>query len=227
MRRFAAGRTVTAFAGCLLACGGSTATHPSADLGIATPHSQLADDDGYTPTYSKAELERALIAERGREATAERRVTELEAKDGYDPKKSPTADDELRVAHDDLDVRRRFIGALELCQATGRTCPPRLDEAVWNFEVDTPGAKPSLDAPLRFDLEDWRKVSAELHGRACTCRTLACVDGVGVAIDQLELRPIRDVQGDETASASITRARECLFRLRGKAIAKQPKPDAS
>jgi hypothetical protein len=27
---------------------------------------------------------------------------------------------------------------------------------------------------------------------------------------------MRDVQGDETASEAITKARDCLFRLRGK-----------
>ncbi|MDB4954594.1 MAG: hypothetical protein JWO36_2163 [Myxococcales bacterium] len=207
MRRWAV------IAGCLIGCGGgSVATRPSADLGIAD-HSELAAEDGFTPTYAKADLERALIAERGREASGERRVAELEAKD---------ADDELRVARADLEVDRRFIASLEACQASGRTCPPRLDDPAWTFDMDSEGAKPSVDSPLRFDLEDWRKLAAELHGRACACRTVACVDGVGVAIDQLELRPMQDVQGDETASTSITRARECLFRLRGKSIAKRP-----
>jgi hypothetical protein len=208
-------RRAAVLAGFLIACGGgSTPARTSGDLGITT-HSALADDDGFTPAYSKADLERALIADRGREATNERRVAELEAKE---PTKD--ADDELRVARADLEVRRRFIKALELCQTSGRNCPPRLDEPAWTFDVDTEGAKPPLDTPLRFDLEDWRKIAVELHGRACACRTLSCVDGVGVAIDQLEVRPIQDVQGDEAASASITRARECLFRLRGKAIAK-------
>ena len=72
------------------------------------------------------------------------------------------------------------------------------------------------ELPLRFDLESWQKVAAELHGRACACRTIACVDSMGVAIDQLEPRPMPEVRGDEVASQSITRARECLFRLRGK-----------
>jgi hypothetical protein len=209
-------RPATLLAAFLVACGGSTSTRSAGDnLGIAT-HSELADDDGYKPTYGKADLEKALIAERGKEATAERRMAELEAKD---------ADDELRVARGDLDVRRRFIVSLEACQSTGRTCPPRLDEPAWVFDVDTEGAKTPLDAALRFDLAAWQNIAAELHGRACACRTLACVDGVGVAIDQLEQRPMREERGDETASASITRARECLFRLRGKAIAKQPKPE--
>jgi hypothetical protein len=39
---------------------------------------------------------------------------------------------------------------------------------------------------------------------------------MAVAIEQVESRPMPDVQGDETATQSITWARECLFRLRGK-----------
>ncbi len=41
-----------------------------------------------------------------------------------------------------------------------------------------------------------------------------------VAINQLETRPMQDVRGDETATVSITRARECLVWLRGKSVAK-------
>lgn len=174
----------------------------------AAPHTQLAADDTYQPSYGKAELERALIAERGAEATGERQVGDLEAKDDADG---------LRVALADLGVRRRFIASLEACQAAGRDCPPRLDDPPWRFDVEVEGARPPLDAPLRFDLDDWRKLAAELHGRACACRTIGCVDSLGVAIDELEPRPMQDVRGDEAASASITRARECLFRLRGRA----------
>src|SRR2546430_1412214 len=79
------------------------------------------------------------------------------------------------------------------------------------------GARPR-PAALRYDLGGWRALAAELHGRSCACRTLACVDGVGAAIDQLEQRTPLAVQGDETAALSVTRARECLFRLRGKAV---------
>jgi hypothetical protein len=43
-----------------------------------------------------------------------------------------------------------------------------------------------------------------------------------VAIARLEARPMPDVRGDETASQSITRARECLTRLRGKARTYKP-----
>lgn len=170
---------------------------------------QLADEELFRPTYGKAELQRALIAERAAEATAERTVADLEAGSG--------SDDRLRVALADLAVRRRFIASLEACEASGRACPPRLDDPAWAFDPDPDRpTDPKLDTPLRFDLESWRKVAAELHGRACACRTIACVDSVGVAIDQLELRPMREVQGDEVASQAITWARECLFRLRGK-----------
>lgn len=165
-------------------------------------HSELATDDDIRPSYGKAELEHALIAERGLEATGERRVAEAEG-------------DQLQIAIADLAVRRRFIATLEACQASGHTCPPRLDDPPWTFDIAADSAKPPLDTPLRFDLADWQKVAAELHGRACACRTIACVDSLDVVIDQLEQRPMPDVRGDEISSASITRARECLFRLRG------------
>ena len=171
---------------------------------------QLADEDLYKPSYGKPELQRALITERGAEATGERLVTELEA--------SAASDDRLRVAVADLAIRRRFIASLEACERSGQACPPRLDDPTWAFDPDPDGGPqaPRIDAPLRFDLESWQKVAAELHGRACACRTIACVDSMGVAIDQLEPRAMPEVQGDEVASQSITRARECLFRLRGK-----------
>nr|MDQ3366399.1 hypothetical protein [Myxococcota bacterium] len=125
--------------------------------------------------------------------------------------------DQLRVARADLAVRRRFIAALEACERAGRWCPPRLDDPAWAFDPDPDRpVAPPLDAPLRFDVASWRTIALELFGRACACRTLGCVDSVGVAIDQLEPRPMPAVQGDEAASLSITRARECLFRLRGK-----------
>jgi hypothetical protein len=177
-------------------------------------HSALADEDHDKPSYGAPELQRALIADRGAEATGERMVAELEARAS-----SPAVDDQLRVAVADLAVRRRFIATLEACEATGRWCPPRLDEPAWAFDPDPDApVSPPMTAALRFDLHGWRDLAVELHGRACACRTLACVDSVGVAIDQLEARPVPDVQGDEAASRSITRARECLFRLRGKAV---------
>lgn len=173
------------------------------------PHGQLADEVLYRPTYGKAELQRALIAERGAEAKGESAVAELEAKEGFD--------DRLRYAQEDLSVRRRFIATLEACESSGRYCPPRLDEPPWAFDPDPDVQQPpKLDTPLRFDLASWQKISSELHGRACACRTLSCIDSMAVAIEQLETRPMPDVQGDETATQSITWARECLFRLRGK-----------
>jgi hypothetical protein len=198
-----------ACAGFPMACGGGSAsTSHGADPG-ATATGDFAEEDRYVPSYSKSDLERALQHERGAEATAERIVADLEAKDA--------SDDQLRVAHADLAVRRAFIASLETCQASGRSCPPRLDDPSWAFDPD-PGRElaPPVTASLRFDLASWRKLAAEMHGRACACRTISCVDSVGVAIDQLELRPMPDVQGDEEASLSITRGRECLFRLRGR-----------
>jgi hypothetical protein len=185
-------------------------------------HTPLADEDSYKPTYGKPELSRALIAERGAEATLERRVDDLEAKRDAMPGTSfdPAVDDQLRVATADLGVRRRFIATLETCESAGRWCPPRLDDPPWAYDPDpdppAQASEPPLSAPLRFDLDSWRNLAAELYGRACACRTIACVDSVGVAIDELEPRAMPAVQRDDQATADITRARECLFRLRGK-----------
>jgi hypothetical protein len=192
-----------------LGCSGGPSRPPPADP-TAPALGHLADDDLFKPTYGKPELQRALIAERGAEATGERLIAELEA--------GAASDDRLRVAIADLAIRRRFIASLEACERSGQACPPRLDDPSWAFDPDPDGGPqaPKLDAPLRFDLESWQKIAAELHGRACACRTIACVDSMGVAIDQLETRPMPEVDGDEVASQSITRARECLFRLRGK-----------
>jgi hypothetical protein len=192
----------------LLACGGAEKTRPQLpDRGGA--RAAFGDDDRFVPAYEKSELNKALIAERALEATGERKLAELEAQ-------GPEAsNDPLRVARADLAVRRRFIASLEACEASGTWCPPRLDDPVWHFDYDA-NEQPPLDAPLVFDLAGWRKLADELHGRACACRTLVCVDSVGVAIDQLDRKPTPPVQGDEAASLAITRARECLFRLRGK-----------
>jgi hypothetical protein len=192
----------------LAACPGPS-TRPEPPEPQIQPHGTLADEVLFHPAYGKAELQRALIAERGAEAKGESQVTELETKEG--------TDDRLRFAQADLDVRRRFIASLEACEANGRYCPPRLDDPPWSFDPDADvQAPPKLDTPLRFDLTSWQKVSAELHGRACACRTMTCVDSLTAAIEQLETRPMPDVQGDETATQSIAWARECLFRLRGK-----------
>jgi hypothetical protein len=196
------------------ACSGGAGAgpHPQAPDSPA-PRSQFAEEDRYVPPYGKPELSRALIAERGAEATAERVIAELEAAETGDA----AAEERLRTALADLGVRRRFIASLEACEAGGRWCPPRLDDPPWSYDPDA-GRPAPLEAPLRFDLASWQKVAAELHGRACACRTIGCVDSVGAALDQLEGRPMPEVQDDDAATVSITRARECLFRLRGKAV---------
>ena len=186
--------------------GGAPAPHRSGDTGIVT-HEGLAGADDYQPSYGKAELENALIAERAAEATAEKQVMDADFK-GDDDAKSAAAGD--------LAVRRRFIASLERCQSEGRECPPRLDDPAWSWDMSA-DADPKLDTPLRFDLDDWQKVTAELHGRACACRTTACVASMDAVIDKLETRPMQEVRADEAASQSVTRARECLTRLAGRA----------
>jgi hypothetical protein len=205
---------VTAF---LVACSGASTTGPRTPDSAVTP-GEFAAEDQLVPSYQKGELSRTLQKERGAEAIAARIASELEAKD-----RDAAGDDQLRVATADLGVRRRFITSLETCEASGVHCPPRLDDPPWAFDPD-PGKPlaPPVTADLRFDVDSWRKLTLELYGRACACRTIACVDSVGVAIDQLEPRPMEQVQGDEAASLSLTRARECLFRLRGKARRTRP-----
>jgi hypothetical protein len=205
----------------LVGCSSPAVVRPPPSDPQQASHSELADEDSYKPAYGKAELQKALTAERGAQTSAERRVGELEARPA-----DTAGDDQLRVATADLAVRRRFIATLEACEAAERWCPPRLDEPPWAFDPDPDRpAEPPMTAPLRFDLESWRSLAAELHGRACACRTIACIDSLGVAIDQLELRPSREVQGDDAATVSITRARECLFRLRGKSTTRRRSPD--
>jgi hypothetical protein len=194
----------------MVACSGGGGARPEPMTPTPEqPAAVLAEDTLYKPPYGKPELEKALIAERGAEATDEKNVSELEAKEAYD--------DRLRFAQADLAVRRRFIASLETCQDSGRACPPRLDDPPWAYDPDpdrpTP---PPLDAPLRFDLGSWKKIAVELHGRACACRKQACVDSMQVVIDDLEARPMKDVQGDDEATQEIAWARECLFQLRGK-----------
>jgi len=134
----------------------------------------LADDDIYKPSYDKGDITEALTRERAAETAGEQRVRELEDKGDYD---------QLRAAAADLGVRRRFIASLAACETNGMTCPPRLDDPAWSFDIEA-DVDPKLDIKLRFDLDSWRKVSAELHGRACACRTLACV----LHVDGVELR---------------------------------------
>lgn len=212
----------------LVGCSGANAVRPpTADPpgeqaeGQRT-QSALAEEDSYKPSYGKPELQKTLVAERDAAANAARKVSELEAKPS-----DVAAQDQLRVAAADLAVRRRFIATLEACDAAERWCPPRLDDPPWAFDPDPDRpADPPTTAALGFDLESWRVLAAEIHGRACACRTIACVDSVGVAIDQLERRVSREVQGDDAATTSVTRARECLFRLRGKSAIRRPSPDA-
>jgi hypothetical protein len=181
----------------LAACkhGSSPATTNFEDV-----HTTLAEDDESPHSYDMAAVQKALIAERAEEARGERLVAEA-----GDP-------DKLRIALSDLAVRRRFIRILELCETKGRLCPPRLDDPPFAAG----DADPKLDVPLRFDLVSWQKVTVELHGRSCACRTLACLDSMEVTLAQLETRPTDEVQADETANLEITRARECMSRLRGK-----------
>ncbi len=187
----------------LIGCKSGSAPGGVAD--VPAVHATISDDDLYQPSYDKAELSRAVSAERAAADAAEKRVRELEDSGDYDT---------VRYAQADLAVRRRFVASLEACAAHGMTCPPRLDDPAWSYDVES-NIDPKLDAPLRFDAASWQKVSAELHGRACACRTITCVDSMFAAIDRLETRPMPDVQEDDTALLSIVRARDCLYRLRG------------
>jgi hypothetical protein len=202
--------------------GGSAAAPPPVPPVAATPagdptQSSFADEDIYRPPYGKPELQKALSAERVLEVTAARQVGELE--DLLARQADTAIADQLYFARSDLAVRRRFVATLAACDADGRWCPPRLDDPPWAFDYDAaPPTEPPVTQALRFDLDSWRALAGELHGRACACRTITCVDSVGVAIDKLEIRPMPQVRGDEAATVSITRARECLFRLRGKSL---------
>jgi hypothetical protein len=186
------------------ACSHGGASAPAADIQYHT--SRFAEDDGPAP-YARAELQQTLTAEREEVARAEHEKSDSEREAGDD--------DHLRVLIANLAVRRRFVQTLELCDANAVMCPPRLQEQSWSYAADS-DTDPPLDAPMRFDLDSWRKVADELYGRACGCRTIDCLDSIDAAIARLELRPMPDVQADEQASLSITRARECTMALRGK-----------
>lgn len=203
---------------CLVACacthaappaqapGGSEAVRASGPA-EAVPVPPPEDDDAVPPPYGHDELARVLEAERAALAHQADDVAAREA--------DPAPDDGLPGALADLAVHRRFVASLEACAGSGRRCPPRLDDPPWSYDPDGL-ADPKLDHPLRFDLADWRELAGELHGRACACRTRACVESLFVAIDVLGARPMPDVAGDDTAVASLTRARECLSRLGGR-----------
>src|SRR5687768_10586981 len=108
----------------LTACKSGGAAKPD---DVTSTTSGLADDDVYKPSYTKAELDEALTSERASEAAAAARVQQLEDGGDYD---------QLRIAAADLAVRRRFIASLEACHAGGMTCPPRLDEPAWSYDVE-------------------------------------------------------------------------------------------
>lgn len=179
-------------------------TPGAGDQGLVTSGAFPDDEEAVAPSYSSAELDHALATERSALEASEKHANEV-----------ADNSDALATALADLSVRRRFVASLEECRATGRHCPPRLDDPPWVYDVES-AAAPRLDSALRFDLEDWRKIAAELHGRACACRTMTCVDGVTFAIDALSKRPMPDVEADEAASVSVTAARECLLRLRSR-----------
>lgn len=166
----------------------------------------MAEDEP-APPYGKDELDKALAAERDQLARADEEVRDAETK--------VSDETHLRIAIANAAIRRRFVHTLEVCAASARLCPPRLDERPWSYAVES-DTDPALDVPLRFDLDSWRKVAAELHGRACTCRTIDCIESAEAAIARLEVRPMPDVQADDDATMSVTRARDCLMRLRGK-----------
>ena len=64
-------RPLPALLAFLIACGGTPPRERLPDEVQA--HSQLAEEDRYVPAYGKADLQKALIAERALEATGERR----------------------------------------------------------------------------------------------------------------------------------------------------------
>ncbi len=188
------------------ACKGSGTQGTTGGGALGGPRSELAADDEPAASYGKAEIQRALIAERADEASGERTVAELETSDDIGRRTTALAD---------LAVRRRAIAILEICEATGRGCPPRLDTPPWQHAIDA-DSDPVLEVPLRFDIGGWRKVADELHWRSCSCRTSDCIESIEVTIARLEVRPMADVGQDDTALTSIGRARGCLLRLRGK-----------
>jgi len=203
---------VTVVLAAVAGCGEPAAVAPPAAPRSASARapSGFATEPRYQPPYGKAELAAALTAERSAVTASERQLSELEARSG-------AGDDRVRAAQADLAVRGRFVAALETCAADGRWCPPRLDDPPWTYALDTaPSVDPPMTAELRYDVASWRVLAAELHGRACACRTVACVESLDFAIDKLEPRPVAVVRGDEAATASLTWARECLVRLRGK-----------
>ena len=191
-----------------LAIAGCTHAAPAVEAPAAPepPHAQLAEaEPPLLPPYRNDELARAIASE---QAELDRAAQAIATRED-----DPAPDDALPGALADLAVRRRFEAALETCRDTGQRCPPRLDDPAWSYDVDGL-ADPPIQAALRYDRDDWRKIAAELHGRACACRTRTCVDSVEVAIAVLEQRPMPEVTSDDEAASSIVAARECLSYLR-------------
>lgn len=161
-----------------------------------------------TPSYGRAEIERVLGEERRAQADGKAAIEALQTQRGKAV--------ELALALADQGVRERYLETLETCRDHRMWCPPRLGLS-WTFHDDSADVPVSLESELRFDLQSWRKLSAELWARGCDCRTMQCVDAMTHTIDVLESRPLAEVQGDHEASTAVTGARTCLWRLRGKA----------
>jgi hypothetical protein len=177
---------------------GAGSDQPVSDPNLATHETFLTEDDIAPSGYGRPDLDRAIAAEHAALDTADTALATL----ANDPKP-------------DRGVRQRFVATLESCRDSNRRCPPRLDDRPFAYDPAS-DKDPKLDTPLRFDLEDWRNVTAELHERACACRTLACVDAVDAAMNALEARPMPQVTADDAAITSLTRARACAMRLRGR-----------
>lgn len=159
------------------------------------------------PTYSRQDMDRVLTEERQAHAAAASTLATLMEQRGR------SGEIALKLA--DLGVQQRYIDALQSCRDHGMWCPPKLGGFTWTIREMEQEVPVTLDAEPRFDVTSWRKVAAELWARGCDCRSMTCVDAMTQSIDALEQKPTLDVQGDHEASASITGARTCLWRLRG------------
>jgi hypothetical protein len=148
-------------------------------------------------TYSRAEVVRAINAERDKLVALDR--------------DRETVPDDLRLVAMNADraVLAGAVALLERCLDKTGTCPPAL--------TTTPDPDFDPDArPPSLDVAGWRIVAARLHAAACGCRTMACVDGYTETLRVQEAANDDATDGDEVASASVTAARECLWVLRGK-----------
>jgi hypothetical protein len=198
--------TMVWFWAAALGCGGSQRAERYVE---PTPLNEVVDAESMEvrPSYGHAEMERVLAEEKQALAEGTAALAAL----------MEQRDKSLEIAQRqaDLGVQQRYIDALDLCRARGQWCPPRLGLA-WTIRDDA-DLPVSLDVEPRFDLASWRKLTTELWARGCDCRSMRCVDAMTRMIDVLEIRPTPEVQGDQEASAALTGARTCLWRLRGKA----------